>query len=102
MITINGKTYTGNSISIIDGVIKIDGKMECAQDLCKNLQIIIHGDVGVLQTDGSATVKGSTSSIRAGGSVQCGSVTGDVQAGGSVTCGKVEGKIMAGGSVTTS
>jgi hypothetical protein len=116
-ININGQVYEGNNVSIINGVVKIDGVIQSGEHLEKKICEIrvIDGTIGALRTDasvycqdvggnidagGSVTVQGSVGGeVDAGGSIKCGDVGGNVDAGGSVTCGKVIGSIDAGGSV---
>jgi hypothetical protein len=116
-ININGQIYEGNNVSIVNGVVKIDGVIQKGEHLEKKICEIhvLSGTINQLKTDssvycqdvagdvdagGSVTVQGSVGGeVDAGGSVKCGAVTGDVDAGGSVTCGSVGGSIDAGGSV---
>ena len=116
-ININGQIYEGNNVSIVNGVVKIDGVIQSGEHLEKKICEIrvIDGTIGALRTDasvycqdvtgnidagGSVTVQGSVGGeVDAGGSVKCGDVNGNVDAGGSVTCGKVGGGVDAGGSV---
>jgi hypothetical protein len=116
-IEMNGVVYEGSNISIINGVVKIDGVVQTGGHLEKKICEIrvISGTIGALRTDASVTCQDVTGNIDAGGSVsvngnvggeidaggsiQCGNVTGNVDAGGSVQCGKVSGSIDAGGSV---
>ena len=83
-ITIDGRTFSGNSMSIRDGVVIVDGVRQDG---------IVHGVVEV------RVVEGSLGSLETDASVTCGDIQGDVSAGGSVTCKDVSGKIEAGGSV---
>lgn len=114
-ITINGKTYSGNNIQVINDQVFIDGK--CAGDDFKNkdVKVIIEGDVASVESDRSVDVKGNVQgdiaakgsvacdavggSVKSKGSVSCDSVGKDVKAGGSVSCGRVGGTVKAGGSV---
>jgi hypothetical protein len=117
-IRIGNKTYQGNDLSIINGVVRIDGNLvEDVEDATKNkiLEVrVVEGTIENLRTDaavtcqnvtgnvdagGSVTCKNVGGGVDAGGSVRCDDVTGGVDAGGSVTCGKVAGSIDAGGSV---
>ena len=116
-MNVNGVTYDvppGASVSVVNGVVTINGQPATTYPQPANLIINITGDVGQIEAagsvnvsgnsgnvraDGSVTVKGSTSYIMAGGSIECGDVSGDASAGGSVRCGKVGGGVRAGGSV---
>ena len=102
-IRMNGKTYVGNDISIINGVVKIDGVIQEGDHLeTKICEIrILEGTIGSLRTDASVTCQNVTGNVDAGGSVKvAGNVGGEVDAGGSVTCGNVTGDVDAGGSIT--
>lgn len=100
MITINGKTYQGNSVSVINSVVFIDGKRIDDKDLPKTiLQIDVTGTLGELKTDASVNCDNVTGNVEAGGSVNCDRVNGNVNAGGSVNCDTVGGSVNAGGSV---
>jgi hypothetical protein len=115
MVTINGKTYHGNSVSIINGVVTIDGVRQTGEPLSGVVKVEITGNLTSLRTDANVIMAGNVlgdvdaggsvqcdavgKSVDAGGSVQCNDVEGDVDAGGSVTCGVVGGDVDAGGSV---
>ena len=120
-ISIGGRTYTGNNISIInnriyiDGVLQTDGGTGEATKLQGVVEVrVLEGIIHELKCDasvtcgpvtGNVTADGSVScddvggSVKAGGSVSCDDVTGSVTAGGSVSCDKVGGSVTAGGSV---
>lgn len=115
-VTINGKTYKGNNVTVINHRIIIDGVEVNDKDAIQNnrLTIKVEGVLDELKTDGDVVaqlVKGTVDAggsvscdnvegnVDAGGSVNCGNVGGDVDAGGSVNCGKVGGDVDAGGSV---
>jgi hypothetical protein len=87
IITDKGKVnINGKDISIINGVITVDGKVVDSDIIPKdNVTIICDGDL---------------ISVNATGSVTCKNVHGNVVAGGSVhvAC-NIEGSINAGGSV---
>lgn len=101
-ITINGKTYVGRNISIINNKIYIDDvEQESMSTTDKELNIQLSGTIKNLHTDRSVTVSGGVvEKIDANGSVSCGDVIGNVDAGGSVSCGNVGGNVDAGGSVS--
>lgn len=116
-IKMNGVVYEGNDVSIINGVVKVDGVVQGGKHLeTKICEIqVLEGTIGELKTDasvycqsvtggidagGSVTVQGDVKGdVTSGGSTKCGNVTGFVEADGSVTCGTVGGKVSAGGSV---
>jgi len=99
MIKINGKTYHGNSISIQNGEIIIDGKKQDSIEGTDPTRIVVEGTLTSLSADGSVNCEHIQGNVVAGGSVNCDDVGGDVRAGGSVNCDRVKGAIFAGGSV---
>lgn len=105
-IRIGNKTYQGNNLSVINGVVKIDGKLiETGQDsgveIRNNiLEVHVEGSIESLTTDGAVKCQNVGGNVDAGGSVTCGDVAGDVDAGGSVHCQNVGGLVDAGGSVS--
>lgn len=99
-VTINGKTYSGSSVVVINNRVLIDGKEITDKDLPKTiLQIEVTGTLQELKTDASVNCDDVTGNVEAGGSVNCDSVGGNVNAGGSVNCDSVGGSVNAGGSV---
>jgi len=102
-ITINGKTYSGNSIQVSGNAVYIDGKLadEEGDSTTRIVKIIVEGDlVSVNAERGSVEVRGDVGTfVKAGGSVACKNVGGDADAGGSINCGNVSGDVDAGGSV---
>lgn len=102
MIQINGKTYRGNSVTIINGKVIVDGVVQGSEDLSKEQVINIDatGFRGHLSVDGNVNVNGNIDGqIKAQGSVSCNNVYGDVNAGGSVNCDDIKGDVVAGGSI---
>ena len=101
-VSVNGKTVRvrGNSISIINDQIIVDGKpLDEALDQ-SNITVIVEGDCRILNACGNVEVKGNAGNIDCRGSCYVeGNVTGNVNASGSVTCGDVGGDIDASGSV---
>ena len=101
-VSVNGKTVRvrGNSISIINDQIIVDGKpLEEALDQ-PNITVIVEGDCRSLNACGNVEVKGNAGNIDCRGSCHVeGNVTGNIDASGSVTCGDVGGDIDASGSV---
>lgn len=97
-VSVNGKTVRvrGNSISIINDQIIVDGKpLEEALDQ-PNITVIVEGDCRSLNACGNVEVKGNAHNIDCRGSCHVeGNVTGNVNASGSVTCGDVGGAIDA-------
>lgn len=99
-ITINGVTYAGaGSVSIINGVVTIDGKRQDGS-VSGVVEIrVLEGTIGELRTDAAVNCGEVRGNVHAGGSVNCDGVGGSVNAGGSVNCDAVRGPVNAGGSV---
>jgi hypothetical protein len=99
-VVIDGVTFTaGRSISITNGRVVIDGKVQDGM-LHGVVEIkITEGVLGELRTDASVSCGTITGNVDAGGSVNCDDVGGSVRAGGSVNCDDVGGSVSAGGSV---
>jgi len=96
MITINGKKFKGNSISVSRNKIIIDGK-DCTPD-AKEINIIVNNDISELKIDVCDTlkVKGNVGSIQTqSGDVKVeGDVTGNISTmSGDVDCYEVGGNI---------
>lgn len=101
-VVIDGRSFSGRSVSIINGRVTIDG---VAQDgtLSGVVEIkVTEGVLGELRTDASVSCGSVTGNVDAGGSVNCNRVGGNVHAGGSVNCDDIAGSVMAGGSVSRS
>jgi len=81
MITINGKSYKGNSITIINDKVIIDGK-EVETDE-KTINITVEGSITKLKVD-------SCNTLEVGGDVhKLTTMSGDVEVSGNVT-GSIE------------
>lgn len=102
-ITINGKTIEvqGNNISVINGVIKVDGKV-IEEGLSGTVKIEWQGDLASLTSDGDVTCGNIQGDVQVGGSLRCGDVGKSATVGGSVQCGPIRGDLVAGGSVRVS
>lgn len=95
-VTINGKSYSGNNITVSNGTVIIDGVVQDGEHLGYNIQIDIIGNVGEIETSsGNVTVSGDVSDVStSSGDVKCGDVTGNINtSSGDVVCGNVGGKI---------
>ncbi len=98
-ITIDGRTFEGDVVSIIGGEVIVDGVTQDGT-LTGKVSLEIKGTLDNLTTDASVNMTGQIKgNVEAGGSVRCDDVGGNVIAGGSVNCDDVGGKITAGGSV---
>jgi hypothetical protein len=94
-ITINGETFevaNGKSISVINGVLKVDGK-EIVKGLSGEVKVTFNGDLASLACD-NVTVNGNVNGNVACDNIKCGDVSGDVNAD-NVTCKNVGGNITA-------
>lgn len=95
-ITINNSTFSGKNVSIINGVITIDGNVQTMPDekiitisVVGNLESLSVGSCKELVVTGDAHRVDTQS-----GSVKCGNVTGNIKTlSGSVTCGNVTGDV---------
>jgi len=96
IITINGKVYHGNSVSVTGNQVIIDGVKQDIPDE-KNVTISIEGDVNMLSVDtcNKVSVTGTVGTLKTmSGDVKCGDVEGDVKTmSGDVKCKSVAGKI---------
>jgi|FAXJ01.1.fsa_nt_gi hypothetical protein len=79
-VTINGKTYSGRSVSILNGVVVIDGIKQDGDKLSGIVRIEVKGNLDSLKADAPVVVNGNVGSVEANGPVTCGNVTGDVKA----------------------
>lgn len=94
-VTIDGKTFTGRNIKIINDKVIIDG-VEQEGSLVDPVSVTVNGDAERIETvSGSVDVSGSCGAVKTmSGDVRCGDVKGDVGTmSGDVTCGKVGGNI---------
>jgi len=99
-ITINNKGYVGNSITIINGVVSIDGKVQDAGNE-KQINITVTGDITNLSVDAciSCQITGNAGSVKTvSGDVTCGDVSGSV----STVSGDVVAYIIHGSASTVS
>lgn len=103
-MTVNGKTInvpSGRSVSVINGVVIVDGVRYGEQDFGKDiLEIkVTEGTIENLTSDRSITCLNVSGNIIAKGSVTCGNIGGNVDSTGSVTCDRINGSVRANGSV---
>ena len=95
-ITINGNTYSGNSIVVTNGKVVINGK-DVTPD-SKEINISVEGNIEELKVDACNKVEitGDVSNVKTqSGDVEIsGNVTGSIQTmSGDVDCGNVGGSI---------
>lgn len=99
-IQINGVTYTGNSVNIINGRVIVDGREQDGDKLSGVVEIrVVEGLLQNLSSDASINCGSVQGNVSAGGSVNCDRVGGSVTAGGSVNCDDIGGNVSAGGSI---
>ena len=94
-VTINGKSYTGKTISINNGKVTVDG-IEQVEVLEHRITVNVTGDVDALETtSGDVSVIGNVGSLQAtSGDIECHDVAGNVQTvSGDVDCGRVTGNV---------
>lgn len=95
-IVINGRTYVGQSVSINNNKIVIDGKVTVNEE-SKEINIYIEGNVDSLNVDTctKVMVNGFVNSLSTmSGDVECGNVNQSVKTqSGDVECGNVGGDI---------
>jgi hypothetical protein len=96
-ITVNGKSYTGRSVSVINNTVIIDGKAVNDSSGEKNINITITGDCGdIVNESGDVQVLGKVNgSIKCGaGNVNANDVGGSIKsAAGNIQCGSVGGSV---------
>ncbi len=75
-ININGKEYSGSNLQIVNGIVKIDGKVVESHD--KKINIYVTGDITMLSVDScdSLEITGEVKSVS--------SISGDVVINGNV------------------
>ena len=95
---IDGREFSGNNVSIINGQVIIDGVVQ-DDTLSGKVRIEVVGRLNHLTTDATVTCQTVEGDIKAGGSVNCSDVGGSITANGSVNCDSVRGSVSAGGSV---
>jgi hypothetical protein len=97
--TINGVAYVGNSVSIVDGKVIVDGR-EQEGTLEQVVNIQVQGNVEELSTvSGDVRVAGDVGSLRTtSGDVHCASVKGSVE----TVSGDVRAKTVLGSVKTVS
>ncbi len=99
-IIINGKSYSGSSLTIRGDQVIIDGKPQ-GEAVSGVVEVrITEGSPVSVQSDGDVHCGDVAGGIQAGMSVTCGAVGGDVRSGMSITCGDVSGDVNAGMGVS--
>lgn len=95
-VNVNGQTFVGNNVSIVNGVVKIDGVVQDSTFIQRNetINVIVEGDVKELNnTTGDITAHNVGEITVQTGNVKCANVVGNVETmTGDITCGNVGGK----------
>ena len=94
-ITIDGKTFTGRSVSIVGNKVVVDG-VDQPGELVGPVSVTVNGNAKSVESgSGRIEVAGSAGRVKTmSGDVQCGDVTGDVGTmSGDVTCGAIRGSV---------
>lgn len=96
-ITINGKSFTGRNVVIVNGNVVVDGQT-VDSGLTGDINVVVNGHVEHLENHCGNVAAQSAGNINTGsGDVNCGDVTGNVQTGsGDVKCGRVGGSVRTG------
>ena len=96
-VTINGKTYKGNNISIQGDKVTIDGIVQEGSSLVGSILVKVEGDVESIDTlTGGVVVSGNVGTVQTtSGDVECGMVHGNVRStSGDVTVmGGISGNV---------
>jgi hypothetical protein len=97
MITINGKTYSGNNLTISNNKIIIDGVEINGMEEAKEINVVITGNINSINLGAAKSfiVNGTVGDISTGsGDVTCENVTGSVNtASGDVDCKNIGGNV---------
>lgn len=99
-ITIDGRTFTGRSVSINGDKVVVDG-VEQPGSLVGPVSVTVNGNAeSVETTSGQVVITGTAGRVKTmSGEVRCGDVKGDVGTmSGAIICGSVAGnaKTMSG------
>ncbi len=99
-VSINGKTYVGNNISIIGNQVYIDGKLQDDLNSDKKIEVSILCNVERIESKELINIKGDVvGDIKAGTSVNSYDIKGNVEAGTSVNCDDISGDARAGTTI---
>lgn len=94
-VTIDGKSFSGRHVEIIDDLVIIDGVTQ-EGSLVGQISVTVNGDVEQLTTaSGDVTVNGSCREVTTtSGDISCGDVSGGVETvSGDVICKRVTGNV---------
>lgn len=94
-VTIDGRTFTGSSVSIVGDKVVVDG-VEQSDNLVGPVVVTVNGNAESVETaSGKVEISGSAGRVKTmSGDVECGDVTGDVGTmSGDVNCGSIGGSV---------
>ena len=96
-ITVDGKTFTGNNVSIVNGQVIVDGKTQDGS-FTGPITVTVHGDVESLENHSGNVTANNVGEVSTGsGDVTCADVGGSIRTGsGDVDCNNVTGNIRTG------
>ncbi len=101
-VTINGKNFSGNNLTIINGKVILDN-VEIHSQSPNNLTIKIEGDLANLNSDAPVVVEGNVHGyVTVDGPVTCGDIGGNVRVEGPLTCENINGDADVEGPVMCS
>lgn len=92
-VTIDGRSFTGRSVTIVNDKVVVDGVEQDGQ-LVGPVSVTVNGDADVVDNPtGTVTVTGAVGTIKTmSGDVHCKDVSGSVSTmSGDVTCGSIGG-----------
>lgn len=99
MITISGKSYFGNNISIINGNVSVDGNV-AYKIASESIKIEITGNLANLTSDAPVSINGNVKgNVEVDGPLNCKDICGDVIVNGPLCCGKISGNVKSSGPV---
>lgn len=93
-VVINGKSYTGNNVTVNNDQVFIDGQLVSSSQPAITIEVT--GDVEKLETtSGNVTVNGDAGEVKTvSGGVRCGHVMGNATStSGNIRCHYVNGNI---------
>ncbi|QPK89854.1 hypothetical protein IEN91_05295 [Bacillus velezensis] len=100
MLQINGKSYSGNNITVVNNQVYIDGELVDDLNKEKKIEVTVLNNVDKIISDQSINIKGNiTGTIEARLNINCGKVNGDVAAGNNVNCDDISGNATAGNNI---
>jgi len=93
-VTINGKNYRGNSVSVYNGKVIVDGVQQ-EGDVEKDVVVVVHGDCESIELECGKLTVGNVGSVNTqSGDIECKDVSGSIQTmSGDIDCGSVGGSI---------